>query len=126
MGLSYAKNEYNLFYHKLDAKYFHVKQFFHKKQFFFEKTAKTVLGGVLHNFFFRERRRLKPGPHLYANANEALVTEANPNECPICAKCGLFCVRQVKHMPTIVNLFSLKCRLQMDSVRLFTECSPPK
>ncbi len=25
MGSSYAKNEYNLFYRKLDAKYFHVR-----------------------------------------------------------------------------------------------------
>ncbi len=31
-GLSYTKNEYNLFHHKLDAKYFHVTQFFRKKQ----------------------------------------------------------------------------------------------
>ncbi len=30
--VSYAKNEYNFCYYKLDAKYFHVKQCFHKKQ----------------------------------------------------------------------------------------------
>ncbi len=37
MGSSFAKNEYNLFYRKLDVKYFHVRQFFRKEQYFLKK-----------------------------------------------------------------------------------------
>ncbi len=33
-GLSYTKNEYNLFYHKLDAEYLFIQQVFRKKQYF--------------------------------------------------------------------------------------------
>ncbi len=40
----YAKNEYNLFYRKLDAKNFYMKQFFWKKQYFLRELQKTVLG----------------------------------------------------------------------------------
>ncbi len=31
VGVIYTKNEYNLFYHKLDAEYFFIQQFFWKK-----------------------------------------------------------------------------------------------
>ncbi len=61
MGPSYGKNENDLFYHKLDAKYFHVKQYFRKKLYFLKElieTAKNCFGsafdhllrkgGVLH------------------------------------------------------------------------------
>ncbi len=34
---SYTKNEYNLFYQKLDAEYFFIQQFFRKKQYFLRK-----------------------------------------------------------------------------------------
>ncbi len=44
------------FNHKLDAKYFHVKQFFRKKQYFLKKLTKTVLGAPLT--IFRKRRHL--------------------------------------------------------------------
>ncbi len=47
----------------------------------------------------------KPGPHLYANANEACGTEANSNECSVHAKSGLFGIRLIKHTPSIVNIF---------------------
>ncbi len=40
---SYTKNEYNLFYQKLDAEYFFIQQIFWKKQYFPRKTQKTVL-----------------------------------------------------------------------------------
>ncbi len=43
MGSSYTKIKYNIFYHKLDAKYFHIKQFFRKKQYFLKKLQKTIL-----------------------------------------------------------------------------------
>ncbi len=36
-GSYYAKNEYNLFYRKLDAKYFYITQFFWKKKHFWRK-----------------------------------------------------------------------------------------
>ncbi len=42
---SYTKNEYNLFYHKLDAKHFHVKQLV-----FFEETAKNFFGALVTIF----------------------------------------------------------------------------
>ncbi len=44
------KMNYNLFYHKLDAKYSHVEQFFHKKQYFLRKLQKTVLGSSFDHF----------------------------------------------------------------------------
>ncbi len=52
IGSSYTKNEHSRFYHKLDAKYFHIKQFFRKKQYFLRKVQKTLdhflgRGGVL-------------------------------------------------------------------------------
>ncbi len=49
-GSSYAKNEYNLFYRKLEAKYLHIKSFFRKKQYFMSKPQKTVLGADLTIF----------------------------------------------------------------------------
>ncbi len=57
-GSSHTKNEYNLFYEKLDAEYFLIQQFFRKKQYFLRKLRKTVLGRIWQ--FFRERRRLVP------------------------------------------------------------------
>ncbi len=48
-GVILHQSECKLFYHKLDAKYFHVKQFFWKKQYFLRKFAKeTVLEAILH------------------------------------------------------------------------------
>ncbi len=49
-GVILRKNEYNLFYRKLDAKYFHVKSFFRKQQYFPRKLQKTVLGAHLTIF----------------------------------------------------------------------------
>ncbi len=49
-GSSYTKNEYNLFYQKLDAEYFFIQQFFQKKQYFQRKLRKTVLGVHLKIF----------------------------------------------------------------------------
>ncbi len=46
---SYAKNEYDLFYHKLDAKYFNAEQLFRKTQHFLRKLQKTVLWAHLTN-----------------------------------------------------------------------------
>ncbi len=39
-GSSYTKNEYGLFYHKLDAKYFFIQQFFRKSCVFQENYEK--------------------------------------------------------------------------------------
>ncbi len=44
------KNEYNLFYQKLDAKNFYIKQFFQKKQCFLRKLQKIILGAHLTIF----------------------------------------------------------------------------
>ncbi len=48
-----------------------------------------MYGTFVHCLAFTEAANrplyLKPGPHLYANANEAY-----PNKCPIWAKTGLF------------------------------------
>ncbi len=49
-GSSYGKNEYNLFYRKLDGKNFYIKQFFRKKQYFLRKLQKTVVGAHLTIF----------------------------------------------------------------------------
>ncbi len=49
-GLSYAKNEYNLFYRKLDAKYFYVQSFFSEKAIFFEETAKKCSESAFNHF----------------------------------------------------------------------------
>ncbi len=46
-GSSYTKNEYNLFYQKLDAEYFFIRQFFWKKQYLLRKLWKTVLAAHL-------------------------------------------------------------------------------
>ncbi len=43
---SYTKNEYNLFYQKLDAEYIFMQQFFSTKAVFSEKTAKNCFGGI--------------------------------------------------------------------------------
>ncbi len=51
---SYTKNEYNLFYQKLDAKYFLFNNFFKKNSIFWENSFKGAFdnllekGGVLH------------------------------------------------------------------------------
>ncbi len=42
-GYLRPKFNFTFFYHKFDAKYFHVKQFFRKNQYFLEKLQKTVL-----------------------------------------------------------------------------------
>ncbi len=57
-GPSYTKNQYNLFYHKLDAEYFLFNNFF-KKTVFSEKTVKNCFWGHIRQFF-REKRRLVP------------------------------------------------------------------
>ncbi len=49
-GSSYAKSEYNFFRPKLDAKYFHVKQFFCKNQVFLRNCKKLVLGCIWEVF----------------------------------------------------------------------------
>ncbi len=41
-GVILHQNEYNLFYHKFGAKYFHVKQLFLEKAVFSMKTVKTI------------------------------------------------------------------------------------
>ncbi len=84
---------------------------------------------------------VKVCPHLYANANKACRSEANANECQIGA-CSAFATQaneQVfrwsfvgcpnEYTSTSVRLrtyFSLKYRLQMDSVRLLVEHTPHK
>ncbi len=55
-----------------------------------------------------------------------MQTKANPNECPICAKSGLFGIRLVKRMPSIVNVFFFEVPTQMESIQLFTKCPPHK
>ncbi len=45
MASSKFKTEYNLFYYKLDAKYFHIQQFFQKKQYFLRKLKKKLFWG---------------------------------------------------------------------------------
>ncbi len=42
------------------------------------------------------------------------------------SKSGLFGIRLVKHTPSIADVFSLKYRLEVDSIRLFTEHSSHK
>ncbi len=49
---SYAKNEYNPFYHKLGAEYFCIRLLFRKMQYFSKKTAKTPYLGALDHFAF--------------------------------------------------------------------------
>ncbi len=49
-GSSYVKNECNLLYRKLDAKYFYFKSFFRKKQYFPRKLQKTILRATLTLF----------------------------------------------------------------------------
>ncbi len=56
-GSSYTKNEYNLFYQKLDIKPFFIGQFFRKKVVFSEKTVKNCRRIWQ---FFREKRHLAP------------------------------------------------------------------
>ncbi len=48
-----CKNKYKLFYYKLGAKYFYVKQFFRKKQYFLRKLYYVHISP-----FFRERAGL--------------------------------------------------------------------
>ncbi len=50
---SYAKNEYNLFYQKLDAKHFHFFIIFLEKAVFSDETAKKCSGRICP--FFREK-----------------------------------------------------------------------
>ncbi len=84
---------------------------------------------------------LKAHPHLYAGANKACETEANANKCQKVA-CSAFTAQANEQTfrwsfvgcpnectSTSVQLrtyFSLKYRLQMDSVRLFAEHTPHK
>ncbi len=85
--------------------------------------------------------KLKACPHLYANANKACGMGANANECQkvACSAFGtqvneqafrwLFIGCPNEYMSTSVQLrtyFSLKYRLQMDSVCLFAEHTPHK
>ncbi len=52
-GSSYIKNEYNPFYHKLDAEYIFVRQFKKKnkkKTVFSERTMKNCFGGIFDDF----------------------------------------------------------------------------
>ncbi len=49
-GSSYVKNEYNLFYHKLNAKYFYVNLFFSQKAIFSQETAKYYFGSAFNHF----------------------------------------------------------------------------
>ncbi len=51
----------------------------------------------------------KPGPHLYTNTNEVCGAAANPNECCIHAKSGLFSIRLVKPDP---HLYANAMRMQ--------------
>ncbi len=48
------KNEYNLFYQKLDAEYLFIRQFFRKKQYFPRKPGKTFLRADLTIFYGKE------------------------------------------------------------------------
>ncbi len=43
---SYTKNEYNLFYQKLDAEYFLFKNFFEKNSIFWENPEKLFCGHI--------------------------------------------------------------------------------
>ncbi len=56
---SYTKNECNLFYQKLDAEYFFIRQFFRKTHYFLRKPWKTVFEEHTRRFF-RERKSLAP------------------------------------------------------------------
>ncbi len=58
-GSFYTKNEHNLFYQKLEAKYFFIQQFFRKKQVFAGKNCEKLFWGHIWQFF-RERRHLVP------------------------------------------------------------------
>ncbi len=46
-GSSYTKNEYNLFYQKLDAEYCFILQFFRKKSSIFRENSENIFGGAL-------------------------------------------------------------------------------
>ncbi len=56
-GSSYTKNEYNLFYRKLNAEYFFIQQFFFEKSSIFWENGKKLFWWQIWQFF-RERRRL--------------------------------------------------------------------
>ncbi len=66
---------------------------------------------------------IKVCPHLYANANEACKTEANPNECQ---RVGCLAFTQLNIHPALRMYFSLKYQFQTDSIWLFIEHSPQK
>ncbi len=102
------------------------------ENFFCPGREKTQFLNVFHSFIWttlRGRRELtsyqgtpvKVCPHLYANANEACGTEANQNKCQkvVCLAFAYLNVRSA-----LRTYFSLKYRLQIDSIWLFTECSP--
>ncbi len=59
-GLSYTKNEYNLFYHTSNAEYFFIRHFFQKKKktLFWENREKLFWRHIWR--FFRERGRPAP------------------------------------------------------------------
>ncbi len=63
---------------------------------------------------------LKVCPYLYANANEACKIEANLNECQ---KVVYLAFANLNVCPALRTYFSLKYRLQLDIVWLFTEHS---
>ncbi len=64
---------------------------------------------------------VKPGPHLYTNANKVCGIEANPNKCPIHAKSDLFGVHLVKCTSNIVNVIFCE---STNSKRIMFGCSP--
>ncbi len=66
---------------------------------------------------------LKVCPQLYANANETCRTEANPNECQKVVCLASAELNELNVWPALWTYFSLKYRLQTDSVGLFIKCS---
>ncbi len=53
-GFSYTKNEYNLFYRKLHAEYFYIRQFFRKKTNIYRESMKIVSRAHLTIFYVKE------------------------------------------------------------------------
>ncbi len=111
----------------------------------------THISSFLHSLLCSGSRKVtfeihyETGSTSVHKCERACRIETNPNECPIRAKNGLFgtCLgskwgnipdlfilsREAKYKSSSVQLrtyFSLKYRLQTDSVRLFKECSPHK
>ncbi len=117
-----------------------LQGFFQRKTHFLENyyMLKNILNKISHkngtSLFL-----VKVRPHLYANANKACGTEANANDCQKVA-CSAFTAQANEQVfcwlfigclndctSTSVRwrtYFSLKYRLQTDSVRLFAEDTP--